>query len=86
MSDKSTTVFVVDSVLTIKKPEYDCYFSVFSLCKVCKGVSISGSEYQLRNETISDTFPIGVSNEFKIDKVSISVKKGKLLVLIVKKD
>ena len=84
--DLNTSVFVVNSELTLQKPNFDCYFSVFSLCKKSEGVNITGSEYQVLNGEITDTFPIGVSNEFKENKVSISVKTGKLLVLVVKKD
>ena len=84
--DLNTSIYIVSSELTLKRPEYDCYFSVFSLCEKSEGVTITGSEYQVLNGEITDTFPIGVSNEFKDDTVSISVKNGKLLVLIVKKD
>lgn len=84
--DLNTSIFVVNSQLTLQKPNFDCYFSVFSLCKKTEGVTITGSEYQVLNGAITDTFPIGVSNEFKESTVSISVKTGKLLVLVVKKD
>jgi len=84
--DLSTTLFIVNSSILINKPEFDCYFSVFSLAETSEGVCIEGAEYPLCNATLDSNFPLGVSNEFKGDAARISLKKGKLLVTIVKKD
>ena len=84
--DLNTKLFVVDKSLTINKPDYDCYFSVFAVTESAKGVCISGAEYPLENATLVNSYPLGVRNEFKDDKAQISLKSGKLLVLIVKKD
>lgn len=84
--DLNSKVFIVKSEVSISKPNYDCYFSVFSISEKTKGVFIKGAEYPLNNETLFNTFPLGVSNEFKDDKVQISLKSGKLLVMIVKRD
>lgn len=84
--DLNSKIFIVKSTLSIPKPDYNCYFSVFSISEKSKGVHIKGAEYSLNNETLVNNFPLGVSNEFKDDTVKISLKSGKLLVMIIKKD
>ncbi|MBQ7108536.1 MAG: thiamine diphosphokinase [Clostridia bacterium] len=82
--DLNSKVFFVSSKLTLEKPNYDCYFSVFSVTKKSKGVSIVGAEYTLHNARLVNSYPLGVSNEFKNNTVEITVKSGKLLVMVVK--
>lgn len=84
--DVNSKVYIVKSEITLKKPNFDCYFSVFSLTDNSYNVNVSGAEYPLNNATLTNTFPLGVSNEFKDSTVQISLKSGKLIVLIVKKD
>lgn len=75
---------VEDGTLTLDKIE-DAYFSVFSMSDVSEGVSIQGAKYTVEDFTLSRTYPIGTSNEFKEDKAVISVKNGTLLVIVSKK-
>ena len=56
--------------------------SVFSLDDRCEGVSIKGTKYELDDAVLTNSFPIGVSNEFKKKQAAISVKKGSLLVIV----
>ncbi len=84
--DKNSILYVVSSELTVKKPEFDCYLSVFAITPKAKGVFIKGAEYPLENGEIIRSFPIGVSNEFKDDEITLNVKEGLLLVAIVKKN
>ena len=83
--DLNSKIFIVDTAISIRKPEFDCYFSVFPITESAEGVCIKGAEYSLDNAGLVNTFPLGVSNEFKDNKVEISVKSGKLLVAIIKK-
>ncbi len=57
------------------------YFSVFAYSDLCEGVTIKGAKYELKKAELKNTFPLGVSNEFKQDKAVISVSKGKLMIL-----
>ena len=62
------------------------FFSLFSLGDRAKGVSIKGAKYPLDKYTITNFFPIGVSNEFIGETVDISVENGALLLVISDKD
>ncbi len=58
------------------------YLSVFSLTKESRGVSLSGVKYPLSDYTLTSTFPLGVSNEYKEDFAYIHVKDGVLLIVL----
>ena len=55
--------------------------SLFSLTDRCEGVSIRGAKYNGEDMTITNTFPIGVSNRWTEEKAEISVRQGILLIL-----
>lgn len=57
------------------------YISVFALDTECEGVTETGLKYEVENYTMTNSFPIGVSNEFTGSSSSVSVKKGSLLVI-----
>ncbi|MBR3509145.1 MAG: thiamine diphosphokinase [Lachnospiraceae bacterium] len=56
--------------------------SLFALGERAEGVSIRGMKYPLENATITNDFPIGISNEFIGEKAEISVTKGELVCII----
>jgi len=59
------------------------YISVFSLSDVSKGVTIKGLMYNLERGTLTNDFPLGVSNEFIIDEeAEITVEEGTLLITV----
>ena len=57
-------------------------FSVFSLSKESKGVTITGAKYNLENATLTNDFPLGLSNKTIGENTSITTGKGYLLVII----
>lgn len=59
----------------------DGMISVFSLSNESSGVEISGLKYQVKDFSLSSSFPVGVSNEFIGKESKISVKSGTLAVL-----
>ena len=60
------------------------YLSLLAYTDVCRDVSVSGVKYPLQNARLTQEFPIGVSNEFCSNAAEISVREGKLLILLSK--
>ena len=60
------------------------YISVFSYSETANGVSIKGLKYELENATLTNTFPIGTSNEFIGKASTISVTGGALMIVFPK--
>ena len=56
------------------------YISVFSLSDASEGVALKGLKYPLENHTLTNAFPLGVSNEFTEKTAEISVSDGVLAV------
>ena len=84
--DKYSTVMVIkDGAITLPDMP-NKFFSLFSMGDRAQGVSISGAKYTLENYTITNSYPIGVSNEFVGSEVEISVTDGSLLLIITDKD
>ncbi len=54
--------------------------SVFAYGGVAEGISIKGAVYETEKLTLSPFFPLGVSNKFKENSVSVGVKKGCILI------
>ena len=80
--DTFAYVFTASSITLPTLPSYS--LSLFSLTDLCEGVSISGTEYEGKNLTLTNTFPLGVSNAWASDKAHISVDTGILMVLCSK--
>ena len=58
-------------------------FSVFSYAERSSGVYIKNAKFKLTDATLTQSYPVGVSNEFtEKENVTISVKHGRLLVCI----
>lgn len=84
LADKGNLVTMIGAD-TVKLPKVNGYkLSVFAFGDVCEGVYESGVKYPLTNATITNTFPIGVSNEIEAENAVISCKKGKLLLVMSK--
>lgn len=81
-------LFSKDCICTVIKDTdifYDSsckgYISIFSFSDSAEGVTIKGLKYETDSITLSNTFPLGISNEFTEKKAEISVKKGFLLII-----
>ncbi|MDF1496275.1 thiamine diphosphokinase [Caproiciproducens sp. CPB-2] len=57
------------------------YVSVFSHSENSTGVFLKGLKYELDNATLTNTSPIGVSNEFIGKESIITVETGTLLIV-----
>ena len=58
------------------------YISVLALSKECKGVTMTGLKYELPNETITNSYPLGISNECIGVKSTVKVTEGDVLVVV----
>ncbi|MBQ8198082.1 MAG: thiamine diphosphokinase [Lachnospiraceae bacterium] len=56
-------------------------FSVFSYGRQAEDVCIRGAEYEVEHACLTDDFPLGVSNSFVGSEVTVSVGRGRLLVV-----
>lgn len=57
------------------------FVSVFSHSERSEGVFLKGLKYELADAVLTNTFPLGVSNEFTGQESTITVGKGTLLVV-----
>lgn len=58
------------------------YISILSLTRESKGVTVKGLKYELDNATITNAYPLGISNEFIGEMASVEVTDGDLLVVV----
>ncbi len=72
--------FIRDSGIILIRSQYK-YFSVITLDKLAKRVSIDGAKYSLKNRDITRHCQFAVSNEIVKNAALISVKKGALYVI-----
>lgn len=57
--------------------------SLFSLGEKAEQVTIRGMKYPLENATVTNDFPIGISNEFiKSEEALVRVEQGELLIMV----
>lgn len=84
MIDENNIVFILEN----NKIEIEKYkgwkLSIFALRPKCKGVSLYNVKYPLDNVILTDSFPLGISNEFKEGKAKIECTDGRLLIIITK--
>lgn len=57
------------------------YLSVFAFGGEAKGLTLRGLKYSLENGELSPNFPLGVSNQFLGEPATVSVTKGRILVV-----
>lgn len=66
-------------------PEKRGFLSVFSHTDRCTGVNLRGLKYPLRNGTLTNRFPLGVSNEFCGTTSSVTMDTG-IAILVFDRD
>ena len=72
--------FIRSSGAIIMKSEYK-YLSLIAVDETCKGVSIKGCKYEMKNQPIHRRLQFAVSNEIVGNCALVSVKKGGLYVI-----
>ena len=81
-SQNEEVYFINNSRIRIPKKE-NYSLSLFSATDKCKNVTIKNVKYTLNNATLTNSFPLGVSNEW-IDDAEISVESGILMIVLSK--
>lgn len=67
---------------TVKfKAKHGGYISVFSHNEKALGVTEKGLSFEIENAELTNSFPLGVSNEFINHPALISVKEGTLVII-----
>ncbi len=77
-------IFIQKNCLKTYQKKDGYSFSVFSITPESFGVTLKGLKYEVEDVTLTNTFPIGVSNEFTEKTCSVEVKNGVLLVILSK--
>ena len=80
ISDKEYLRTFTGGELSLKKRE-GFSLSLFSITDRCTGVSISGSAYDCENVTLTNSFPLGISNYWKEERVTIRMSEGIMLIV-----
>ena len=77
------TIAIKNESLTISGDE-GTHLSLFAFGDVARGVSVLGAEYEACGIELTPSFPLGVSNRFLSDDVTVSVEDGTLLIMLEK--
>ena len=80
--DGTGMILVLQNEAIHLNKDLEGYLSLFSLGKEAKGVTIQGMKYPLNNYTMTNDFPIGISNEFIGEEAVISVEDGELVCMV----
>ena len=56
-------------------------FSLFALSDRCSGVSVKGTKFECEDISLTNSFPLGVSNVWEADEAAVSLKRGILMVV-----
>ena len=81
MVDRDRVYNVINDSKIILKNRICVNLSIFALGDKAEGVSILGAKYELKDGTLTNDYPLAVSNTFVGNDVSVEVKKGALLII-----
>ncbi len=84
ISDGDNEAFLMNpgEISITKKEGYS--LSLFSYGEKAEGIYAEGVKYPICGSSLTDSFPLGVSNEITADKARISLSKGTLLIILSK--
>ena len=80
VGDKETLTVIKDAAVHFDAKRSGG-ISVFSLSEKSEGVTIEGLYYEAQNLTLTNSFPLGVSNRFVGKPATVSVANGVLLIV-----
>ena len=68
---------------SLELPRMEGYLSVFAADGPCRGVTLEGLFYPLREAELTSSYPLGVSNQFTAPTARVTVAQGALYVMTV---
>ncbi len=74
-----------DQPIELRREDWS-YFSLFPLEGTAEGVCVRGAAYPLEGARLTVDWPLGVSNAFEEDVVTLSVERGAVAVFCVYED
>lgn len=80
--DGTGMMFVIQNEAVHLNKNLEGVLSLFSLSREAKGVCVENMKYPVKDYTMTNDFPIGVSNEFIGEQALISVEDGELVCMI----
>lgn len=79
--DKHNHITIEQGSVELIKGDYK-YFSLFALFGKCTGITIKGSQYDIELPELLPSSQLNQSNEFSADRVSITIKTGKIILIL----
>lgn len=80
--DEHHQIFAIKDDSIMVKRGYWKWLSVFAVDSEVRGVTLRGLKYPLYDSVLTNTYPIGVSNEFVKDTAIVTAEQGTLLVVL----
>lgn len=81
---KDTKAFLLRNETCILDEKESGYVSIFAYSPRAEGISLKNLKYELEDACLTDSFPLGISNEFVGKSAEITVKEGTLLLVFDK--
>lgn len=90
-SEKSQSLCFLDgdNYMSMQRPSKKSYskslgrhFSIFSYSEKSEGITLEGAYYPLHDASLTRSFPLGVSNSFVFDEITLTFSKGTVLIII----
>lgn len=82
LMDGTGMILVAQNETVSFLPTAQGYLSLFSMGDRAEGVTIRNMKYELNSAAITNSFPIGISNEFIGEQASITVENGTLVIIL----
>lgn len=82
LMDGNGMIFIIKNETVDFRENIQGMMSLFSLIEKSEGVTISGMKYPLNDYTLTNDFPIGISNRFIGQPASVTVKSGEVLCMV----
>lgn len=82
MMDGGSMILVAKDETVSFQPQTRGFLSLFSMGDKAEGVTIRNMKYELRDAEITNSFPIGISNEFIGEQASVTVRRGTLMIIL----